>query len=136
MALNLPTAKKNKTRNGTDMRKTLFILATIASTASMAQNSNVVSAYMALEDNKLAEAAGYIEPTITNEGTMVKEKTWRYRGMIYQRIAFSDDAAIKAQFPDAMENPSRASPRRRNSIPRAPKKKGMTRRCAVCRPWR
>ena len=85
------------------MRKTLFILATIASTASMAQNSNVVSAYMALEDNKLAEAAGYIEPTITNEGTMVKEKTWRYRGMIYQRIAFSDDAAIKAQFPDAME---------------------------------
>ncbi len=103
MALNLPTAKTNKTRNGTDMRKTLFILATIASTASMAQNSNVVSAYMALEDNKLAEAAGYIEPTITNEGTMVKEKTWRYRGMIYQRIAFSDDAAIKAQFPDAME---------------------------------
>lgn len=86
-----------------DMRKTLFILATIASSAGIAQNSSVVSAYMALEDNKLAEAAGYIEPTITNEGTMVKEKTWRYRGMIYQRICFSDDAALKAQFPDAMD---------------------------------
>ena len=86
----LQTAATNKTRTEMDMRKTLFILATIASSAGIAQNSSVVSAYMALEDNKLAEAAGYIEPTITNEGTMVKEKTWRYRGMIYQRIAFSE----------------------------------------------
>ena len=85
------------------MKKTLLIIATLASTAGMAQNSAVTSAFMAMEDNKLAEAAGYIEPTILNEGTMVKEKTWRYRGQIYQRIAFSDDAALKTQYPDALD---------------------------------
>lgn len=85
------------------MRKSLLILGTLATTMALAQNSNVVSAYMAMEDNKLAEAAGYIEPAITNEGTMVKEKTWRYRGMIYQRIVFSDDAALHTQFPDALD---------------------------------
>ncbi len=103
MALMLQAATKHRTRNEPLMKKTLLILATIATTAAMAQNSNVVSAFMALEDNKLDEAAGLIEPTITNENTMVKEKTWRYRGMIYQRIAFSDDAALKAKYPDAME---------------------------------
>jgi tetratricopeptide (TPR) repeat protein len=103
MAPMLLTAATNKTRNRKQMRKTLLIVGTVATTMAFAQNSNVVSAFMALEDNKLAEAVGYIEPAITNEGTMVKEKTWRYRGMIYQRIAFSDDAALKAQFPDAME---------------------------------
>ena len=85
------------------MRKTLLTLATWATLAATAQNSNVVSAYMALEDNKLDEAAGLIEPTVTNENTMVKEKTWRYRGMIYQRIAHSDDASLKAKYPDALE---------------------------------
>ncbi len=85
------------------MRKTLMIMGTVATTMAFAQNSNVVSAFMALEDNKLAEAVGYIEPAIINEGTMVKEKTWRYRGMIYQRITFNDDPALKTQFPDAME---------------------------------
>lgn len=85
------------------MRKPILIIAAVAATWVSAQNSNVVSAYMALEDNKLAEAAEFIEPAILNEGTMVKEKTWRYRGMIYQRIAFSDDAAIKAKYPDALD---------------------------------
>ncbi len=68
-----------------------------------AQNSAVVSAYMALDDNKIAEAVSYIEPAILNEGTSVKEKTWRYRGMIYSRVVFGDDAALKAQFPDALD---------------------------------
>ena len=85
------------------MRKTFLILGVVAATMAAAQNSNVVSAFMAMEDNKLDEAAGYIEPTITNESTMLKEKTWRYRGQIYQRIAFSEDAALKAKYPDAME---------------------------------
>lgn len=87
----------------TTMRTTLSIVVLALGTLAHAQNSAVVSAYMAMEDNKLAEAAGYIEPAILNEGTMVKEKTWRYRGQIYQRIAMSDDAALKAQFPDALD---------------------------------
>lgn len=104
MAPMLQTVRTLKTNtNRTDMRKTFLILGTAATTMAFAQNSNVVSAFMAMEDNKLEEAAGYIEPTITNEGTMAKEKTWRYRGQIYQRIAFSDDAALKTKYPDAME---------------------------------
>ena len=89
--------------NRTTMRKILTTLGTLAVLLVNAQNSAVVSAYMAMEDGKLAEAAGYIEPTILNEGTMVKEKTWRYRGQIYQRIAMSDEAALKAQFPGALD---------------------------------
>ncbi len=85
------------------MKKTLLTLGLLVSMGATAQNSSVVSAFMAMEDNKLAEAAGYIEPAILNEGTMVKEKTWRYRGQIYSRILFSDDAALKAQFPDALD---------------------------------
>lgn len=85
------------------MKKTLVTLAVLANLGVAAQNSAVVSAYMALQDNKLAEAAGYIEPTIASESTSGKEKTWRYRGDIYSRIAFSEDAALKTQFPDALD---------------------------------
>jgi tetratricopeptide (TPR) repeat protein len=85
------------------MKNTLLTLGTLIAFSATAQNSNVVSAYMALEDKKYEEAVNYIEPAITNEGTMVKEKTWRYRGMIYSRIVFGDDAALKAKFPDALD---------------------------------
>ncbi len=86
-----------------EMRNTLFILGTLVGTNVMAQNSAVINAFNSLEDNQLAEAAGYIEPAILNEGTMVKEKTWRYRGMIYSRVVFGDDAALKGKFPDALD---------------------------------
>lgn len=85
------------------MKQTLMVVGTLVACSAVAQNSNVVSAYMALEDKKYEEAVGYIEPAITNEGTMVKEKTWRYRGEIYNAILFSDDAALKAKFPDALD---------------------------------
>ena len=85
------------------MKNTLLTLSTLLVVNASAQNSNVVSAFMALEDKKYDEAVTYIEPAITNEGTMVKEKTWRYRGMIYSRIVFGDDAALKAKYPDAMD---------------------------------
>lgn len=68
-----------------------------------AQNANVVSAYNYMNDGQLAKAVEYIEPAITNEGTAGKEKTWRYRGDIYRLIALGEDAAVKAQFPDALE---------------------------------
>lgn len=68
-----------------------------------AQNANVVSAYNYMQDGDLAKAAEYIEPAIGNETTAAKEKTWRYRGDIYRMMALGDDAALKAQFPDAMQ---------------------------------
>ncbi len=36
--------------------------------------------------NKIADAIKFIEPAISHEKTSVKEKTWRYRGDIYQLL--------------------------------------------------
>ncbi|MBS1582617.1 MAG: hypothetical protein JST66_10500 [Bacteroidetes bacterium] len=85
------------------MKKSLFLLGVLAATAGHAQNSNVVSAYNYLTDGNLAKAVEYIEPAITNEGTMGKEKTWRYRGDIYRSIALGDKPELLARFPDAMQ---------------------------------
>lgn len=85
------------------MKKSLMILGAVCAIGAKAQNSSVVSAFNYLQDGDLAKAVEYIEPAITNEGTSVKEKTWRYRGDIYRSIAFSDKADLKAQFPDAMK---------------------------------
>jgi len=79
-----------------------FALSTLAMTA---QNSAVTNASMSLKAAKgylaaeefdkaakeLAEAVGYIEPATTHEKTMKNEKTWRYRGDIYQLIARNTD---------------------------------------------
>lgn len=68
-----------------------------------AQNANVVSAYNYLQDGNLAKAVEYIEPAILDAKTGAAEKTWRYRGDIYRMIAMGQDAALKGQFPDALD---------------------------------
>ena len=68
-----------------------------------AQNANVVSAYNYMQDGNLAKAAEYIEPAIVDAKTGANEKTWRYRGDIYRMIALGEDAALKSQFPDAVD---------------------------------
>ena len=85
------------------MRSLLTIALALGTFVVTAQNSAVVNAYNYMKDGDLAKAAEYIEPAITNETTMGKEKTWRYRGSIYQQIALGEDAALKQQFPDAMD---------------------------------
>jgi len=50
----------------------------------------------------LTKAVTYIEPTITNEKTSVKEKTWRYRGDIYQLLS---RFASKPGFAEVAANP-------------------------------
>lgn len=85
------------------MRTTLSILFTGATLALTAQNSAVVNAYNYMKDGDLAKAAEYIEPAISHEATMGKEKTWRYRGDIYRLIVVGQDANLKAQFPDALK---------------------------------
>lgn len=84
------------------MRTSFSILALTATLATTAQNSNVVNAYNYMKDGDLVKAAEYIEPAISHETTMGKEKTWRYRGDIYRLITVSEDAAIRTQFPDAL----------------------------------
>lgn len=92
--------KTNRTRN---MKRILLAAAVLTAAVTLrAQNSNVVSAYNYLQDANYAKAAEYIEPAITNETTMGKEKTWRYRGDIYRMIALGEDQALKQQYPDAL----------------------------------
>ncbi|HEX2618325.1 MAG TPA: hypothetical protein VHL57_12330, partial [Flavobacteriales bacterium] len=69
------------------MKTKLLILAATCALSAHAQNSNVVSAYNYMDNGDLAKAVEYIEPAITNETTIGKEKTWRYRGDIYSRVA-------------------------------------------------
>ena len=85
------------------MKRTLILLFAAGTLGLHAQNSNVVNAYNYLQDGDLAKAAEFIEPAVTNEATMGKDKTWRYRGDIYRLIALGQDETLKAQFPEAMQ---------------------------------
>lgn len=84
-------------------KSNLLVLALASGLAAQAQNSNVVSAYNYKQDGDLAKAVEYIEPATTNEASMGKEKTWRYRGEIYAMIVMGDKADLKSQFPDALQ---------------------------------
>jgi tetratricopeptide (TPR) repeat protein len=76
----------------------LFLLAIAFVTTIKAQN--VTSAYNAWKSNDFVVAADYINKAIENPKDAAKEKTWRYRGMIYFELA--KDPKFAAQFPDAM----------------------------------
>lgn len=84
------------------MNRLLLIPALVAPMALLGQNSKVVTAFNYMGDGDFDKAAQNIEPTITNESTANKEKTWRYRGDIYSRIAMGTDPALKAKYPDAL----------------------------------
>lgn len=98
------------------MKKISFtILLLLIVTLVNAQSSKVNSAYASythaeteLADGdidaaieSLTEAVEYIEPAISNEKTMVKSKTWRYRGNIYSMIAGIE--SMNAAYPNATE---------------------------------
>lgn len=85
------------------MKNLLTIVLATATMGLYAQNANVVSAYNEMKDGNLAKAAEYIEPAISDPKTSVSEKTWRYRGDIYRLIALGEDAALKQQFPEAID---------------------------------
>ncbi len=72
------------------MKHILILLFVAASVSSIGQGAKVVSAYNAMKSAEYTEAAEYIDDAIQNEKTMGQEKTWRYRGMIYQGIAVSN----------------------------------------------
>lgn len=85
------------------MRNILTTLLAAATLGATAQNVNVVNAYNYMKNGELAKAAEHIEPAIADAKTGGNEKTWRYRGDIYRLIAASEDAALQAQFPDALD---------------------------------
>jgi tetratricopeptide (TPR) repeat protein len=65
----------------------------------MAQVNKRTTAYNYMNEGKLDRALENIEPCITNEKTMVDDKTWRYRGQIYSLIANSTDENYKKLHP-------------------------------------
>lgn len=73
------------------MKNVLAIIFATATVVASAQSAKVVSAWNTKESGEFDKARGYIDEAITNEKTMVDEKTWRYRGLIYQQIAVSEE---------------------------------------------
>lgn len=82
------------------MKKTTF-LATAVFIASYgySQNTKVQTAYNYLKYNKVESAIPEIEAAIKHEQTMNKEKTWYYRGLIYDKIC--SDTLLIEKYPDA-----------------------------------
>lgn len=70
------------------MKKLLILALTVGLVSgAVAQNSKVVSAYNYMNDNELLKAREAIDEAITHEKTKDNEKTWRYRGQIYSKLA-------------------------------------------------
>jgi len=81
------------------MKHILIIIGCAFSLTTFAQKE-VVSAYNANKDGNYREAAVYIEQAILVEKSMVKDKTWRYRGLIYTNIALDEEVSIV--YPNAL----------------------------------
>jgi tetratricopeptide (TPR) repeat protein len=69
------------------MKNLILLLAIFTAGGAFAQNAKVVTAYRYLNNGEFQEALEAIEPATTNEKTMDKDKTWRYRGEIYLGLA-------------------------------------------------
>src|SRR5688572_30230593 len=85
------------------MKTPLTLTLSLAALGLAAQNANVVNAYNYMQDGQLAKAVEYIEPATLDAKSGISEKTWRYRGDIYRLIALGEDAALKAQYPEAID---------------------------------
>ena len=81
------------------MKKVSLFLAAIAFVITT-RAQNVTSAYNAWKSGDYVSAADFINKAIENPKDAAKEKTWRYRGLIYFELA--KDSKYAAQFPDAM----------------------------------
>lgn len=60
----------------------------------------VVSAFNANKSGDFEAAVGYIEEALNNEKAIVKDKTWRYRGLIYLNVA--KDSVLSTAYPNAL----------------------------------
>lgn len=65
---------------------TLFLLAMIFTGAAFAQKSKVQTAWNFLKYDQLDKAKEAIDEAALNEQSKIMEKTWYYRGLIYQQM--------------------------------------------------
>lgn len=81
----------------------MAVMMVFAVATSFGQGKNVNKANVAFTKGEYAEAAELIEPAITFEKTKDKGRTWYIRAEIYDKIAASEDEALKAKYPNALE---------------------------------
>jgi tetratricopeptide (TPR) repeat protein len=89
----------------------LFLILMLAVSVAFAQKEKtpkVEKAKILLDKGEVAEAQQIIDAAIEHEKTKDKVKTWYYRGLIYEAIYFSEDAAVKGLSDNAFEEAAHA----------------------------
>ncbi len=67
----------------------------LISIGAFAQKVNVTTAYNKMRSENFTEARSYIDKATEDSKTMNEEKTWRYRGLIYNGLAESEDPEME-----------------------------------------
>lgn len=83
------------------MKRLMLILVAVAFSGAMMAQPDVTSAYNANKSGDYAKAAEYIEKAIKIPKGAGKEKTWRYRGMIYLNISLAPE--LQDAHPESLE---------------------------------
>ncbi len=82
---------------------TFILILSMFALITNAQNSSVTKATAAQTKGELDRAKQYIDEAVLHEKTKGKGKTWYTKGLVYESIAFSDNADYKALASDALE---------------------------------
>ena len=73
----------------------LMLTAILLSANTFAQRVNVTTAYNNMRSEDYVEARSYIDKAIEDDRTKTEEKTWRYRGLIYNGLLESEDPQME-----------------------------------------
>lgn len=84
------------------MKNFLILVSALSLPMTIMAQAEVVSAYTANAKGDYVKAAEYIEQAMKNPKATAKDKTWRYRGEIYNNIA--NDSTLAPMYPNALEN--------------------------------
>ena len=82
---------------------TFILILSMFALVTNAQNSAVTKANTAQTKGELDKAKQYIDEAVVHEKSKGKGKTWYTKGLVYESIAFSDNADYKALASDALE---------------------------------
>jgi tetratricopeptide (TPR) repeat protein len=96
-------------RKHNGMNKTWMALAlAMAATTAWAQPAKRVTAFNYMQSGEWLKAKDFIDEAIVHEKTINDEKTWRYRGQIYQNLALQDDFDKKTAVQESLRSFARA----------------------------
>jgi len=83
------------------MKTRITAAAVLLATVSLAQNAKVQTAWNFYKYEKYEKAAEAIDQAAQHEQTAGKDKTWYYRGLVYQAIG--EDSALRVKYPDCFK---------------------------------